>query len=153
MIDNKIIWVGNIRKNLFKAMDLVSRDNSSTNASRFFHPNCVDTVWHYRWSFSWNFAFSKKTHFLYGLFFKSLYWICHKIASVLFCYFSHKACQILAPWPEIEPTCLTAEGEVLTPGPPGKFRDFALWISWLCLLILKTTPPVYLQFPLFKLPL
>lgn len=43
----------------------------------------------------------------------------------MFRYFGHKACQILVPGPEIEPTCLTVEGEVLPTGPPGKFRDFA----------------------------
>ena len=34
--------------------------------------------------------------------------------------FGCKACEISAPWPEIEPTPPAREGEVLTPGPPGK---------------------------------
>ena len=38
----------------------------------------------------------------------------------LFWFFGCKACGILAPWPGVEPTHPTLEGEVLTIGPPGK---------------------------------
>ena len=38
----------------------------------------------------------------------------------VFRVFAHKACGILAPRPEIEPTPPALEGEVLTTGPPGK---------------------------------
>ena len=38
----------------------------------------------------------------------------------MFWFFGRKACGILAPRPEIEPTPRPLEGEVLTTGPPGK---------------------------------
>ena len=38
----------------------------------------------------------------------------------MFVCFEHEVCGILAPWPEIEPAPPALEGEVLTPGPPGK---------------------------------
>ena len=40
----------------------------------------------------------------------------------MFCFFGSGACGILASQPGIEPASLTLEGEVLTTGPPGKFR-------------------------------
>ena len=39
---------------------------------------------------------------------------------LMFCFFSHKACGILAPRPGIEPTPHALEGDVPTTGPPGK---------------------------------
>ena len=39
---------------------------------------------------------------------------------LMFCFFSHKACGILAPRPGIKPTPHALEGEVPTTGPPGK---------------------------------
>ena len=39
----------------------------------------------------------------------------------MFWLFGCKACGILAPRPGMEPASPTPEGEVLTPGPPGKF--------------------------------
>ena len=54
-------------------------------------------------------------------YFKTFYWICCNIASVLcFWIFGHEACGILVSWPGIEPTPPASEGEVLTTGPPGK---------------------------------
>ena len=38
----------------------------------------------------------------------------------MFWFFDSEACEILAPQPGIEPACPVLEGEVLTPGPPGK---------------------------------
>ena len=38
----------------------------------------------------------------------------------MFWFFEHKACGILAPQPETEPTSPELEGEVLTTGSPGK---------------------------------
>ena len=38
-------------------------------------------------------------------------------------FFGPEACEILAPWPGIEPTPFAAEGEVLTTGPPGKSKQ------------------------------
>ena len=60
---------------------------------------------------------------LFGVdhFFKSLYWMCSNIASVLcFGFFGLGACGILPPWPGIEPAPPALEGKVLTTGPPGK---------------------------------
>ena len=43
--------------------------------------------------------------------FKSLYWICYNVASVLcFWFFGHKACVISAPWLEIEPAFIPCIG-------------------------------------------
>ena len=59
-------------------------------------------------------------------FFKSLYWICYNIASVLcFVFLPWGACGILAPWPGIKPAPPSLEGEVLTTGPPGKSLHFS----------------------------
>ena len=53
--------------------------------------------------------------------FKSLYLLCDNIASVLcFVFFGHKTCGILASQPGNEPASTALEGEVLTPGWPGK---------------------------------
>ena len=38
----------------------------------------------------------------------------------MFWFFGFKACGILAPRPEIEPTLCALEGKVLTTGPPKK---------------------------------
>ena len=35
-------------------------------------------------------------------------------------FFGRETCEILVPWPGIEPTPLALEGEVLTTGLPGK---------------------------------
>ena len=45
------------------------------------------------------------------------YWFCFKIGVV---FFGHEACGILTLRPEIEPTPLALEGQVLTTGPPWK---------------------------------
>ena len=50
--------------------------------------------------------------------FKNLYWIHYNITSVL--CFGWEACEILAPWPGVEPKTPALEGAVLTTGPPGK---------------------------------
>ena len=47
----------------------------------------------------------------------------------MFWFFGWKACGILAPWPEIEPTPPALEGEVLTTGQPGKYQD-SLFNKW-----------------------
>ena len=41
----------------------------------------------------------------------------------MFWFFGHEAYGILAPPPGIEPAPLALEGEVLTPGPPGKSQN------------------------------
>ena len=38
----------------------------------------------------------------------------------MFCFFGLKACGILAAQPRIKPSASALEGEVLTPGSPGK---------------------------------
>ena len=38
----------------------------------------------------------------------------------MFRFFGHKACGILAPWPEVKPAPPALEGEVLTTGQSGK---------------------------------
>ena len=68
-----------------------------------------------------NSHFFKKTFFDVDQFFLSLYWICYTIASVLcFAFLAARHVGIFALGPEIEPTPPALEGEVLTPGPPGK---------------------------------
>ena len=52
--------------------------------------------------------------------FEVFQWIGYSIASVLFRFFEHKPCGILAPWPGSEPIPSALEGEVLTTGPPGR---------------------------------
>ena len=42
----------------------------------------------------------------------------------MFWFFDRKACGLLAPSPEIEPTPLALESEVLSNRPPGKSHDF-----------------------------
>ena len=65
-----------------------------------------------------------------GTIFK-VFWLCHNTVSVLCLdFFGLEACEILAPWPGIEPippalegkvlTPPTLKGKVLTPGPPWK---------------------------------
>ena len=54
--------------------------------------------------------------------FESLSWICYNIVSV-FLYFEFLVARnvgILATWPVVHPAPPALEGEVLTPGPPGK---------------------------------
>ena len=58
--------------------------------------------------------------FMWTVFFLSLYWICFNIACFMFWCFGHQACGILVPWPGTEPRPPALEGEVLTPGLPGK---------------------------------
>ena len=55
-----------------------------------------------------------------GPFLKSLLNLLQYCFCFMFWFFGHKACGILAPRPEIEPTPSAPEGEVLTTGPPGK---------------------------------
>ena len=40
----------------------------------------------------------------------------------IFCFFGHEACEILVPWPGIEPALPALDGEALTTGPPGKYN-------------------------------
>ena len=62
-----------------------------------------------------------KKYFLDVEHFKSLYWTFCNIASALcFDFFGHEACGVIAPWPRIESTPPTLEGEILTTGPPAK---------------------------------
>ena len=50
--------------------------------------------------------------------------ICYNIVSVLCLgFFGHKACGILASWPEIEPAPPALESEILITGLPGKFKS------------------------------
>ena len=64
---------------------------------------------------------SKDLIFWCGAFFKSLYWICYSIVSVLcFIFFGHKAYGNLAPWPGNKPTRPVLEGKAPNTGPPGK---------------------------------
>ena len=59
--------------------------------------------------------------------FERLYWMCYNVDSVFYILvFDHEAYEILAPWPGIEPTPPSLEGEVLTTGPPGKTQVFSL---------------------------
>ena len=52
----------------------------------------------------------------------SVYWIRSNVGSDLdFGFFCHKACELFAPQPGIEPTPPTLEVELLTTGPPGKY--------------------------------
>ena len=68
-----------------------------------------------------------KDFFFYVDHFKSPYWICYDIASVLcFLVFWPQACGILASWPGIEPALPVLESKVLTTGPPGKSGSSAL---------------------------
>ena len=69
--------------------------------------------------------------------FKNIYWICYSIAFLFFFLmlwsFGHEACRTQAPWPGIETAPPAVEGEVLTPGPPGKsFQKIfdALIVPW-----------------------
>ena len=56
--------------------------------------------------------------------FKSLYWICYNIASVL--CFGFLAWRILAPQPGIKPVPPALEGKVLTTAEPGKSLPYFL---------------------------
>ena len=38
----------------------------------------------------------------------------------MFRFFGREACEVLAPWPGIEPAPPALEGEALTTGPPAK---------------------------------
>ena len=59
--------------------------------------------------------------------FRRLYWICYNDASVfMFWCFDLEAPGILSPWPGIEPSPPTLEGEVLTTGLPGKSQHHTL---------------------------
>ena len=78
--------------------------------------------------------------------FKSLYWICYHIASVL-CFFGHKACGISAPPAGIEPALPALESKVLATGPPGKSGSSVLisprpWelisFAWMFILYLRS---------------
>ena len=72
-----------------------------------------------------------------GVFFKIFFFWCGPFLKSLlnllqycFCFmlwiFGPEACEILAPWPRIEPALPALEGEVLTTGPPGKSQMFAV---------------------------
>ena len=72
--------------------------------------------------------------FLYLIFFLRFYDMDHfkifiefvTILLLLLCFdfffffFGPEACGVLALWPEVEPAPPALEGQVLTPGPPGK---------------------------------
>ena len=62
-------------------------------------------------------------------FFKSLFWIYHNIASVLFWFLSCKVSGILGPQPRIEPTHPILEGRVSTTGQPGQSQTPSLLIQ------------------------
>ena len=47
----------------------------------------------------------------------------NNIVSILFWFLGYEACGISAPQPGIKPTPSALEGEVLTPGLPGKFLN------------------------------
>ena len=51
---------------------------------------------------------------------KSLLNLLQYCFCIMFWFFGHEACGILAPRPGIEPSPSALEGEVLTTGPPGK---------------------------------
>ena len=58
--------------------------------------------------------------------FKSLYWVCYNITSVLcFGFLGREAYRILAPWLGIELSPPAWEGEVLNPGPIRKSQGLA----------------------------
>ena len=42
----------------------------------------------------------------------------------MFWFFGHEACEILPPWPGIEPVLPALEGEVWATGPTGKSPFF-----------------------------
>ena len=50
---------------------------------------------------------------------------------LMFCFFGHEACGILAPWPGIKPAAPELEGKVLTPGLPGKSLGDLFCITYL----------------------
>ena len=76
---------------------------------------------------------------MWTIFFKSLYWLCYNIDSVLF--FGREACGILAPRPGIKPSPPALEGEVQTTGPPGKSPSYHLQINELLLHISRFSLP------------
>ena len=51
------------------------------------------------------------------------------ILLVLFWFFGHEACGIIAPRPGIEPAPSALEGEVLITGPPGKSPGMVIYLS------------------------
>ena len=74
-------------------------------------------------------------------FFFCLMWTIFKVfiefVTICFCfmfwYFGQEACEILAPWPGIEPTPPALENEVLGTGLQGKSRLFLfLCTQWMC---------------------
>ena len=92
------------------------------------HPHSRTDSRPWRWSLaghSCSFVLFKCFFFFFKDFlmwasFKSLYWICCNIASVLyFGFLDHEACGILASQPWIKPAPPALESEVLTTGPPG----------------------------------
>ena len=72
-------------------------------------------------------------------FFKSLLNLLQHRFCFMFWFFSHKACGISAPQPEIKLRPPALEGEVLTIGPPGKSweqLDFKVLNTFLTIVVL-----------------
>ena len=66
------------------------------------------------------FYLNKKYFLMWTIFLKSLLNLLQYCFCIMFWFFGHEACGILAPQPGIEPTLPALEVEVLTTGPPGK---------------------------------
>ena len=76
---------------------------------------------------------------VFFFFFKSLLNFLKHCFRFMFWFFSHKACGISAPQPEIKPRPPALEGEVLTIGPPGKpweQLDFKVLNTFLTIVVL-----------------
>ena len=97
---------------------LAGRDHTGRGKEVGWDAGCLETLENPRWV---AFPFLKKNLFLGRPFLRSLL-----IVTILvlfyywgwFFFFGHEACGILVPQPEIEPTPLALEGQVLTTGPP-----------------------------------
>ena len=82
-----------------------------------YHLNCLSKSNNKRGTFFLRFLF---IFFDVDRFLKSLLNLLQYCFCLMFWFFGHEACGILAPWPGIEPTPPALEGEVLTTGPPGE---------------------------------
>ena len=76
--------------------------------------------------------------------FYSLYWICYSIASLLFCFFGHKACENAAPQAGMEPAPPAVEDKDLATGLPVKslcyfYNNFCIMLLP-CLLLASNNP-------------
>ena len=68
-----------------------------------------------------------------------------------FSFFGHKAYEILAPQPGIEPISLALEGEVLNTGWPGKSQEENLLITKIYYLLFRSGKSYFMQMELFNL--